>query len=163
MRNLITAFGSFVAGVLITLLLGLGSPHTSTVIQPVSAETIFAHVEGAAPPVPDINLAHFNKGVSATGVILELDGIDCEDCIVKDGGTIRYSGGKYKFTNLQRSGRLTIDLKGAALNTAGLLQSFGLIGCPTATPPTEVNPNRIIKTAKLSLQTVSGLSSQVGK
>jgi hypothetical protein len=37
---------------------------------------------------------------------------------------------------------MCVQLEGAALNTAVLLNPLHMIGCPTTTPPHDINPNK---------------------
>jgi hypothetical protein len=94
---------------------------------------------GAVPVVPPhvgvtVNGADI-MGSSTYGV----DGVRCNGCRIHD-ATIEYGGGVYDFQSTTVELPVRIVLKGAALNTAQFLQTFGLLGCPAKATP-HVNPD----------------------
>jgi hypothetical protein len=163
MRIVAVALGSFIIGAFCMSLLG---NRASTGLQPVvlaqSDEVIGIHRFGATPIVPTVLLQSLSGIGFGTGMSMELDGFDCQNCKLENGARIKYSGGLYKFENLERRGVIALDLQGPALNTLGLLSQFGLIGCPTTNPqPEPENPGKAIKTASLKTQKIAHLVSVV--
>ena len=160
MKNLLSGAAWFVLGAIAMLFMG---KSTSVFSRMSSAQTLLTDVQGAAPVVSTRPLIAANQMVvSGADYALKLDGIDCTDCEVTNGGVIQYWGGPFKLTNLRRSGVTTLELKGAAWNTEFLLASFGQIGCPV-TPPKPVDPSSpILHTASMRTETIKALVSPVG-
>lgn len=163
MRKITLSLGSFVLGALFMFVLG---NHTSTRLQSVLAQgpaVPGVRAPNAVPVVPAVFLLDVRSSSFGPGAAIDLDGIDCKDCVLGEGVTIRYSGGSYRFENLRHSGVLTFQLNGAARNTATLLQSFGLIGCHAAPKHEPINPNNpTLKTANFRTETINSLASPVG-
>lgn len=158
MRNPGVVVG-FLLGVAFTLLLD------RIVTQSAWAQTLIVDARGAVPVVPTRPLVKANVDASGPGYALKVDGIDCVDCKVENGAVVQYGGGAFKFTNFQRSGATTLELKGAALNTKILLSSFGLMGCPVPQPkqrPTDPNV-AILKAANTKLETIDLLFSPLAE
>jgi hypothetical protein len=163
MRIVAVALGSLLVGAFCMSFLG---NQASTGPQPVvfaqSDEVIGVHRSGATPVVPTVSLQSLVGIGIGSGMSMELDGFDCRNCKLDNGARIKYSGGLYKFENLERGGVIVLDLQGPALNTLGLLSQFGLIGCPITNPqPEPENPSKAIKTANLRTQTIAHLVSAV--
>jgi hypothetical protein len=115
--------------------------HTPTFAQDRSTFSLKDTVP-IVPPLPHIAL----NGNSFRNVTYAMDGLECHDCTFQD-VTLTYGGGAYLLENPKVSLPVRLNLTGAALNTAQLLQVFGLIGCPAkAAPPMAPTPN--ILTAK---------------
>src|SRR4051812_48145387 len=112
MRNIALALGSFIVGAS-TMFLLLKSPHASILPQ-ASAQVAF-HNPSASPVVPTVMLMQESNDTYGAGTIMEIDGVSCANCTLQDGATIRYSGGLFALSNLNRSGKLNIDLRGPAL------------------------------------------------
>jgi hypothetical protein len=166
MRNVMLAFGSFAFGVLTTLLLGFGIPHTSIVRQPV----VFAQ-SNAAPPAPLPPLR--NDGLNQwTPVVPALPNTEDHDNFVTndhpvtiqlDGKTMAndgfsgdvifvYGGGEFSVANLKYR-TATVTLVGAARNTMTFLGAFGANVCnanaPKPSPHVDLEAPRL-KTIKLT-------------
>ena len=138
MRNVTVALVSFALGAMFMLLLG---NHTSTFSQGLvvgpSEGTLDVVGRPVVPPLTGIASVHN----TFRGQNIDVDGIEA-DRNVYQGVTFIYGGGAYKLTNSAVVPPVNIHLVGAAANTAQFLETFGLIGCPTAKPqPPAVNPN----------------------
>lgn len=168
MRKVTVALGSFALGVVTASLLGLGTPHTSTLLHPFAfaqerrpAEAIDR--PAARPVVPTVGLWTLDGVTTGAAQILDLDGLDCINCTLLDGGIVAYAGGPFKIEHLSATGHLNVTLFGPALNTANLLSSFGLIGCPVQQRQEPINPDRpTLQTASFKAGTILNLSSPVG-
>jgi len=160
MKNPLSGAVWFVLGAMAMLFLG---KSTSVFSQMSPAQTLLIDVQGAAPVVSTRPLIAANQMVAnGSDYALKLDGIDCTDCEVTDGGVIQYWGGPFKLTKLRRSGVITMELKGAAWNTEFLLASFGLIGCPVDRPKPVGPYAPTLHTASLRSETIKALVSPVG-
>jgi hypothetical protein len=167
MRNMIVALGSFVSGVLFAFALGLGSPHTSTVLHSVAfAQNRVAPLvdrPAAVPVVPVVGLSTLNDVKFGAGYSLKLDGMNCVNCTVAAGGTIEYSGGAFRVESLVPNGTVSLTPLGAAANTVVLLQYLGLMGPPAQQHQTPINPDKpTLKTASFKAGTTLTFSSPVG-
>jgi hypothetical protein len=120
MTKIAIALASFVADAASMFFVG---NHTST----------FAASQGATL-APEVKPPSFTmQGFSTSGIGYKLDGIICTDCTFSD-VTFVYGGGAYLLRNVQMSKPIRLRLEGAALNTANLLNSFGLLGCHANEP-----------------------------
>jgi hypothetical protein len=140
MRKVTVALGSFVLGAACMSLLG---NHTSTFAQappqkapPQQGLITIAGTVPVVPPLPHVAL----EGNSFQDAAYVLDGLECRGCTFKN-VTLTYGGGAYLLQNANVSLPVKLNLTGAALNTAQLLQTFGLIGCPAKAVPQMPNPN----------------------
>ena len=116
----------------------------------------------AIPQVPIVGFTRLNGATATPELALRLDGMDCIDCTTTPGTPILYGGGAFQIDNLQLNGALNLQLEGAAWNTFVLLNALHIIGCPTALPRPDTNPNRPgIQTIAFTGTRVS-LSSPVG-
>jgi len=149
MRTVTLAFGSFVVGALCMSLFG---NHISTVRQSGLA---FAQMpdmgevwQAAVPRVPPLG----NSGSSHNTFLnaeVPLDGFRSSNNVYK-GVTFVYGGGAYSLTDSTVVPPVQLKFVGAAANTLGLLNTFGMIGCPAKPQAPEVNPNTpIINKASL--------------
>ena len=130
MRNVMVAFVSFVAGFLCSPL----SPiHTSTVLH---AQAI--QYPGAVPVIPSVPLIVSEENTLNGGGV-SLDGFAVRGGVFNN-VTFLYGGGAYNLENVSITGKVGINLIGAAANGANLLARFGLIGCPSQNPPATPNP-----------------------
>jgi len=79
--------------------------------------------------------------------------------------TFEYGGGAYKLENATVSGKVNINLIGAAANTAIFLRAFGLLGCPAAAPKSPLpNPNiPVIQSATLKTPVRGDIVSPFGQ
>ena len=152
MRNLTTALGSFVVGALFMFLLG---HHTSTVLQPVFAQTAPGAPAGDERPsrwVPEVIppgiVSHANMRI---GSLIDLDGV-VSDTEVFRNAKLRYGGGAFILKNTTVQGQIQVEFIGAAANTVTLMEWLGMVGCPAAAPqPEPINPNRPpVKAASLT-------------
>ncbi len=157
---------SFTAGVFVG-----GINHTSALAQqPPPAKqpsgTVFVNVEGAIPVVPPLRFCCFTG--SATGaldkpIIHRVDGTGCVGCSFTN-VKFEYGGGAFRLENAHVSGAITIELVGAAANTATFLNLFGMLGCPAHPTPKQFDPNKpIIKTASLKEPELITVSSPYGQ
>jgi len=108
--------------------------------------------ESAKPIVPPLRVHMIGGGVS--GMVQQLDGIDCKGCSIIN-ADLTYAGGAFKCENCTISAR-SLTFEGAAWNTLQLLQFVGAIPKPPQTP---VPQKPQIMTAELKQQkTVSWVS-----
>jgi hypothetical protein len=163
MRNPLLALGCFILGAVSVSLIGI---HAPVFLPTASGQTMLLDRTGAAPVVSTSPLIVTNEiNASGAGYILKLDGIDCINCEISNGAIVQYSGGPFKLEHFRHSGVLTLDLRGAALNTKILLSSFGFIGCPTTVPkqrPTDPK-TAPLRTLSMNQQTIDLSSSPVGE
>jgi hypothetical protein len=135
MRKVMVVFGSFVAGISITLLfLVFSGSQTSALAQGQSKGIVN---EGLEPIVPPLHHNVF-KGAHMTNVEQPLDGFECEDCSFTD-VTLTYAGGAVRIVNPKFSGTTRLVLKGAAANTS-VTVSFLQAMLQNQKPPT-FSPN----------------------
>jgi len=73
-------------------------------------------------------------GIVVVGSRYALDGVLCRNCSFT-GTTFEYGGGQFALIDAKVVPPISIDLTGAAKNTAGFLNMFGLIGCPNQQAP----------------------------
>lgn len=163
MRNVTLALGSFVLGAICMFFFG---HHTSTFRQ----SSVFAQSKNfierpkALPKVPMVGLITLKDvTVGPEDGAFQLDGVDCVNCNVRDGGTVEYSGGPLKIERLALEGAINLKLNGPALNAASLLKLFGLLGCPAPKQQEPINPNTpIFKTASFTTGTSLDFASPIG-
>jgi hypothetical protein len=89
---------------------------------------------------------------------VNLDGIEQTGNVYGGGAGVRivYGGGAYKLEDSSFVGPVSLELRGAAANTAQLLESFGFLSrngppsgiptAPTAVAPNEKNKPQVFKT-----------------
>lgn len=160
MRSSVFALGFFVLGSAFTRFAAFYAPADA---QTASAQTIMVDVKGAVPVVPTRPVAKAKGVIARRGDVLKLDGVNCVDCKITNGAVVQYGGGPFKLRNLWRTGSVTLELEGAALNTEALLASFGLIGRTGTGPeqhPLDSNAGAL-KTASMNSETIN-LTSPVG-
>ena len=121
--------------------------QTSTFAQqaPPQQELSFNNNSGLVPVVPPPKRVF--DAVSLKGTKFNVDGLVCHKCKLSN-VTISYGGGAYSIEEGSISLPIRIELTGAALNTAGFLNSFGLLGCPANKPTPEQPTVPQIMTAK---------------
>jgi hypothetical protein len=134
MRKTTVALVSFLAGILCSL--GLGN-QPSTALN-ASEFSQFA-LPDKVPVVPPIGMMKVQNSTKSGGTVF-LDGMNMENNILKN-PTFEYGGGAFRLAGNHIEGTVKISLKGAAINTAVFLNSFGLIGCPATPSAPRVNPN----------------------
>ncbi len=143
MSKVTTALVSFVLGV-ITAFLALSGSHTSTSAQEPPNGGFVATNPSFAPVVRPLT-GGLNKGVGIANGQQPLDGFACDDCTFTN-VELSYGGGPVRLVNPKFSGKIRLNLYGAAANTAVTVAYLQAM-LQNQKPPA-VNPNApIIKTA----------------
>ena len=143
MRKITLSVVSFTLG---ALSISLVENQTSTSAQEPTSRAVFTRVEDAIPTVPPFKAGRVTlNGSSFEGLTYAVDGILCRNSVFKN-STLEYGGGEYLLEEASVSLPVSIKLVGAAKNTAGFLNTFGLLGCPTKqVPPTQPSTSPLLK------------------
>jgi hypothetical protein len=145
--------------------------HTSAVAQQPTPEKqssapVFVNAEGAVPVVPAIRFCCFTGSLTGdpkNPMVHKVDGTGCVGCSFTN-VKFEYGGGAFRLENASVSGTVSIELVGAAANTATFLNLFGMLGCPAQPKPKQFDPNKpIIKTASLKEPELITVSSPYGQ
>jgi hypothetical protein len=168
--KLVLALTAVVLGACSMLIFG---SHTSTwaqsaqlppasnklVIKPGSL--IVAPVEGVVPTVASIDVMPRYDGFTFEDKRLELDGLDCVNCVFKN-VVLTYGGGPFNLSNVTFSGTTRIELTGAAANGLKILPLVDAINRGRLIEPAP-NPNRpIVKMAIAQTPLSTTWESQYG-
>ena len=149
MRTITLALGSFIVGALCMSLFG---NHISTVRQSGLAFAQMPEMDevwqAAVPKVPPLGTVSSSHNTFLNRTV-GLDGFRSSNNVYK-GVKFVYGGGAYQLTSSVIAPPVQFEFVGAAANTVGFLNTFGMIGCPAKPQPPEVNPNTpIINKASL--------------
>jgi hypothetical protein len=155
MNKVALALGSFIVGACCASL-ALSLSQTSTSAQ------VLVGVAGAntEPVVPPLSL-HFSGGGVVGGSLQPLDGLDCDGCVISV-DRLTYGGGAYRLNNAQLRNNMSIELKGAALNTLTLLRALGALPAPPKPPQMQSTPPMIKAALELKAQSDFTLVSLEG-
>jgi hypothetical protein len=152
-RNLRTALCSFLLG-LICASLGNHRIAPSSVFAQVNAPSTSLPRNPYIPLVPPFGRS-LQEGNSHGGgdSLLMLDGKNSFREEFDDGTTIVYGGGSYNMQGAVFSGRINIELIGAAANTVKFLETFGLLAnSPQPSPPAAIMNTPITKTTRTTIR-----------
>ncbi len=139
MSKVTLALGSFIVGACFAFAISAGT-QTSTWAQ-MAGGTSLVVIPAAEPVVP--NLISVFSGMKLTsGKFQQLDGIDCEHCII-DSPVLTYAGGLYRLNGAVSARPMRLVLKGPALNTWGLLNQLGAF---RTTPSPPFSPPKFLET-----------------
>jgi len=132
MRNVTVALGSFIVGAISMFLLG---NHTSTFAQSpqgLAPPGLAINIDGTptVPPFKNISV----EGSHFTEDSFRVAGVLCRRCVF-DRTILLYGGGEFSIVESQFVSPPSIQLTGAASNTAVFLSMFGLLGCPANNAP----------------------------
>jgi len=141
MRIVMVALGSFIVGAVSMLLLG---NQTSIFAQGSTSGAILRDTP-AVPIVPPYRGTLVNNVTLDPGSRFAVDGVLCKACKFGANTTFEYAGGEFRLEDAKIAMPVSIDLKGAALNTAQFLQLFGLLGCPAKQAPPVMGTEPILR------------------
>jgi hypothetical protein len=141
MRNVMVALGSFALGAVCMSLFG---NQRSTFAQgPTTGALVRDSL--AVPVVPPYRGTFLNEVTFTNGSRFAVDGILCKKCKFGSNAIFEYGGGEYRLEDINVLLPVSIDLTGAARNTAQFLATFGLLGCPAKQAPPAVGPPPILR------------------
>lgn len=130
------AFFSFVFGVLTPIAIGHWS-STSVLAQGIligGAVPLVPHLDASVPRVEPLHHVMVDRsamlGVAGADARYVIDGLQLSNVSFDNplgGVTLAYGGGAYSLSNVSISGKLNLELNGAAANTVNFLDSFGLL------------------------------------
>jgi hypothetical protein len=140
-KTAVVAVASFLLGISITVVVGRHLVPKSVFAQGVIAGGVplVPPIDAAVPKVEPLHRILIDNsvflGVPGAEARYVLDGLVMSNVRFDNPLgeiTLAYGGGAYSLTNILISGRLSLELTGAAANTAHFLDSLGLL----RTPPT---------------------------
>jgi len=149
MSRVMLALGSFIVGACCASIISFGI-QTSTWAQVFEGGSMAGGTSGivrpdAEPVVPPLPMIILHGTKLSAGVSQQLDGLDCEECILTS-PTLTYAGGLFRLNGKTTALRLTF--KGPAANTVALLNQLGAFRKPEShiAPPPAFSPPKFLET-----------------